>query len=39
LQLGQEVTLAAVIAGLGIFISRLLAIRFNISLPKFRFKS
>jgi uncharacterized membrane protein YeiH len=39
LQLGQDVTLAAVIAGLGIFISRLLAIRFNISLPKFRFES
>ncbi len=39
LQLGQDVTLAAVIAGLGIFISRLLAIRYNISLPKFRFKS
>ena len=39
LQLGQDVTLAAAIAGLGIFISRLLAIRFNISLPKFRFKS
>ena len=39
LQLGQDITLAAVITGLGIFISRLLAIRYNISLPKFRFKS
>jgi uncharacterized membrane protein YeiH len=39
LQLGQDVTLAAAIAGLGIFISRLLAIRYSISLPKFRFKS
>ena len=36
---GQDITLAAVIAGLAIFISRLLAIQFNISLPKFRFKS
>ena len=39
LQLGQDITLAAVIAGLGIFVSRLLAIRYTISLPKFRFKS
>jgi uncharacterized membrane protein YeiH len=39
LYLGQDITLAAVIAGLGIFISRLLAIQYNISLPKFRFKS
>jgi len=36
---GQDITLAAVIAGLVIFISRLLAIQYNISLPKFRFKS
>jgi len=36
---GQDITLAAVIAGLGIFISRLLAIQYGISLPKFRFKS
>lgn len=35
----QDITLAAVIAGLGIFISRLLAIYYSISLPKFRFKS
>lgn len=34
-----DVTLAAVIAGLGIFITRLLAIYYNINLPKFRFKS
>ena len=36
---GQDITLAAVIAGLFIFISRLLAIHYDISLPKFRFKS
>ncbi len=36
---GQDITLAAIIAGLVIFISRLLAIQYNISLPKFRFKS
>lgn len=34
-----DVTLAAAIAGLCIFIVRLLAIYFNINLPKFRFKS
>lgn len=34
-----DITLAAVIAGLAIFISRLLAIQYDISLPKFRFKS
>lgn len=36
---GRDITLAAVIAGLVIFISRLLAIQYDISLPKFRFKS
>lgn len=36
---GQDITLAAVTAGLVIFITRLLAIYFNLSLPKFRFKS
>ena len=39
LHAGQDLTLAAVIAGLAIFISRLLAIYYGISLPKFRFKS
>jgi uncharacterized membrane protein YeiH len=39
LHLHMDVTHAAAIAGLGIFITRLLAIRFNISLPRFRFKS
>ena len=39
LNLGVDVTFSAVVAGLGIFISRLLAIKFNLSLPKFRFKS
>ena len=34
-----DVTLAAIIAGVCIFASRLLSIYFNISLPKFRFKS
>jgi len=39
LHFSQDVTLAAVLGGLGIFISRLLAIYYNISLPRFRFKS
>ena len=34
-----DVTLAAVITGISIFVFRLLAIHFDISLPKFRFKS
>lgn len=34
-----DVTWAAISAGLAIFISRLLAIQYNISLPRFRFKS
>jgi uncharacterized membrane protein YeiH len=33
------VTTSAIMAGAGIFASRLIAIRFNISLPKFRFKT
>lgn len=36
--LGSDITIAAVFSGLGIFMARLLAIRFNISLPRFRFK-
>ncbi len=39
LQLNIDATFSAIIAGAGIFIARLLAIKFNISLPKFRFKS
>lgn len=39
LQLQLDVTLSAIIAGLSIFISRLLAIYYDISLPRFRFKS
>jgi len=39
LYFSQDVTLAAVCGGLGIFISRLLALYYNISLPRFRFKS
>jgi len=37
--LDVDATLSAVIAGLAIFAARLLAIQFNLSLPKFRFKS
>jgi uncharacterized membrane protein YeiH len=39
LYLSLEITAAAIISGLSIFISRLLAIYYNISLPRFRFKS
>lgn len=39
LYLHMDVTLAATIAGLSIFITRVIAIRYNISLPRFRFKS
>ena len=39
LYLNLEITLAATIAGISIFITRLMAIKFNISLPRFRFKS
>lgn len=38
LQLQVDVTLACIISGLSIFFARLLAIYFNISLPRFRFK-
>ena len=38
LYLRIDVTYAAAIAGLSIFTARMLAIRFNISLPRFRFK-
>jgi len=34
-----DITVAAIIAGLSIFITRLLAIYYNITLPKFRFKT
>jgi uncharacterized membrane protein YeiH len=37
LYLQSDVTNAAAFSGLSIFIARLLAIRFNISLPRFRF--
>ena len=39
LYLQVDVTYAAVFSGLSIFIARLLAIRFNICLPRFRFKT
>jgi len=39
LHFSEDITLAAVISGLSIFVSRLLAIHYDISLPRFRFKS
>lgn len=39
LYLELEATLSAIIAGVAIFVFRLLAIRFDVSLPKFRFKT
>ena len=39
LHFNQDITVAALISGLSIFITRLLAIYYNINLPKFRFKS
>lgn len=38
LQLNLDITLAAIIAGLSIFSARLLALYYNINLPRFRFK-
>ena len=38
IELQMDVTMAALISGSLIFISRLLAIHYNITLPKFRFK-
>jgi len=37
--LEMDITLASICAGLGIFIARLLAMNYAISLPKFKFKS
>jgi uncharacterized membrane protein YeiH len=34
-----DVTISVILAGVGIFVSRLIAIRFNICLPKFHFKT
>ncbi len=39
LHFDQEITVAAIISGLSIFISRLLAMYYKVSLPRFRFKS
>jgi len=39
LHMNLDVTLAAIISGTFIFFSRLLAIYFNLSLPRFRFKT
>jgi uncharacterized membrane protein YeiH len=38
LYLSVDVTFAAIIAGTAIFTGRLLALRYNLSLPRFRFK-
>jgi len=38
LYLNLDITIAATVAGFGIFASRLLAIKFNIVLPRFHFK-
>ena len=37
--IGWDVTLSAVISGISIFVARLLAIKYDISLPRFRFKT
>lgn len=34
-----DIAISAISAGVGIFIARLLALRYNITLPKFRFKT
>lgn len=34
-----DVTIAAIFSGVAIFVARMMAIRFNLSLPKFRFKT
>lgn len=39
LHFATDVTLAAIVAGLSIFIARLIALYFNINLPTFRFRS
>lgn len=39
LQLGLNSTFAATVAGLGIFIARLFALYYQITLPRFRFKT
>ncbi len=39
LYFGVDITISASVSGLGIFISRLIAIRYNISLPRFKFKT
>lgn len=39
LYLQIDATIAAIVAGICIFVTRLLAIRFELSLPKFRFKT
>ena len=39
LYLGIDITYSALISGSGIFLARLLAIHYNIGLPRFRFKA
>ena len=38
IKLQIDISLAAILAGSGVFLSRMLAIQYNISLPKFRFR-
>jgi len=39
IELQIDISLAAILAGSGVFLSRMLALQYNISLPKFRFRS
>lgn len=39
LHFGMDITIAAIISALFIFITRILSIHYNITLPKFRFKT
>jgi len=39
LYIESDVTVAAIVSGISMFTARLLAIRYNLSLPKFRFKT
>jgi len=39
LYFGMESGTAAILSGLAIFFSRLLAVHYNLNLPRFRFKS
>lgn len=39
LYLNIDVTISAIIAGMSIFVTRMLAIKYNLGLPRFRFKT